>query len=76
LQGGPRKEIGFRNVAPGRPAGAVEQNPASAPALAAGEGRGKGLGLLGARFGVLDRAVAAPASKHAGGGRCCNNPGN
>jgi hypothetical protein len=30
--------------------------------LAAGEGRGGGLGLLGARFGVLDRAEVAPAS--------------
>jgi hypothetical protein len=40
-----------------RLAGAGEPIPASSPVLAAGEGRGGGLGLLGARFGVLDRAA-------------------
>jgi hypothetical protein len=53
-----------------RLASAGEQNLASSPVLAAREGRGKGLGTTGARFGHLDRAVAAPVSRHAGGGRC------
>jgi hypothetical protein len=44
------------------PLGAGEQNPASSPVLAAEEGRGKGLGLLGARFGVLDWAERWPVS--------------
>jgi hypothetical protein len=56
----------------GRLAGACEQNPASLPVLAAGEGRGEGLGLLGARFGCWlgpGRRPARGAPVASGGGR-------
>jgi hypothetical protein len=49
-------------MAPGRPAGTVEQNPARLTGVLAGEGRGKGLGATRVQFGVLDRGGAAPAS--------------
>jgi hypothetical protein len=45
-----------------RLAGAGEPNPASSPPGLAGDGLGRGLGTLGARFGALDRAVVAQAS--------------
>jgi hypothetical protein len=41
---------------------AGEPIAASSLVLVAGGGQGGGLGLLGARFGVLDRAKVAPAS--------------
>jgi hypothetical protein len=72
LQGGPRKDSLLCNVAPGRPAGAVEQNPASSLVLAAGEGRGKGLGLLGLGLGCwIGRRGGRwwPSAAHRGGCR-------
>jgi hypothetical protein len=43
-------------------AGAAGPIPASSPVLAAGEGRGRGLGTSGGRFGHLAGTVVAPAS--------------
>jgi hypothetical protein len=62
LQGGPRKESFFRNVALGRPAGAGEQNSGEARQGLAGERLGEGVGATRVRFGVLDRGGAAPVS--------------
>jgi hypothetical protein len=45
LQGGPRKELFFCNVAPGRPALAGCSIPASSPPGLAREGREEGLGV-------------------------------
>jgi hypothetical protein len=45
-----------------RLAGAGEQNSSEVRRDLAGEGWGKGLGTTRGRFGVLDRAVVAPAS--------------
>jgi hypothetical protein len=42
----------------------------SSPAFLAGTGRGEGLGLLGPRFGVLDRCGAAPASSSPAAREC------
>jgi hypothetical protein len=50
LQGGPRKESFFRNVAPGRPAGAGEQNSGDAPPESGWGGQGSDLGVLRVRF--------------------------
>jgi hypothetical protein len=63
LQWGPWKEFGCCNVAPGRLAGAGEPIPASSPPDLAGEGLGRGLGTSGGRFGMLDRAEVAPATR-------------
>jgi hypothetical protein len=45
-----------------RLAGAAEQNSGEVRRDLAGEGWGKGLGTTSGRFGVLGRAVVAPAS--------------
>jgi hypothetical protein len=56
------------------PLGAASGGPAAIPSgdhrILAGGGWGSGLGTLRARFEALDRAEMAPASRHAGGGRC------
>jgi hypothetical protein len=61
-----------------RPAGAVEQKPVRLARVLAEEGRGKGLGATGTRFGRSAGAVVAPASRHAGGQgggrRGCRSP--
>jgi hypothetical protein len=67
LQGSPRKESFFCNVAPGRPAGAVEQNPARLAGVLAGQGWGGGLGLPRARFGGLDVDGSASYGRGRGG---------
>jgi hypothetical protein len=66
LQGGPRKDLWFRNVAPGRLAGASDKNSGEVRRGLAGEGWGKGLGATRVRFGVLDRGGAAPAMGRTG----------
>jgi hypothetical protein len=66
LHSGPQKEYVFRNVTLGWPAGAEEQNPASSPVLAVGEGREKGLRpTRGSVWGSIG-GVGLPASPPGG----------
>jgi hypothetical protein len=58
-----------------RLADAGEQNSGEVRRDLAGEGWGKGLGTTRARFGVLDRAVAAPARQLSGARECCRGGG-
>jgi hypothetical protein len=53
-----------------RLAGAGEPIPASSPPDLAGEELGRVLGMLGARFGALYRAVVAPVRQLSGAREC------
>jgi hypothetical protein len=74
LQGSPRKEYFFYNVAPGRPAGAVEQNPVRLVTGLAGEGLGKGARVARGWFGSALGAELA-GGEVSGGSRCGLNSG-
>jgi hypothetical protein len=47
--------------------GAARENPVASPAVLAGEGAGKVLGVVHDRFGYEFGAEGAPVSKHGGG---------
>jgi hypothetical protein len=61
LQSRPWKEFDVCNVAPGAAGRRGWPNSGEAARFLAGEWQGKGLGLLGAWFGCLDRVEVAPA---------------
>jgi hypothetical protein len=72
LQKDPRKEVFFCNVAPGRPAGAVEHNSGEARRSLAGGGWGSELGATRVRFGGSvggKRRLVGGAPAASGGGR-------
>jgi hypothetical protein len=49
--------------------GSTRENPAASPAVLAGEGAGKVLGVVHDRFGYGFGAEGPPVSKHGGGQR-------
>jgi hypothetical protein len=51
----------------GHGGGAAGQNPATSPAVLAGEGAGKVLGVARDQFGCLLMAKTVPAGGHVGG---------